>query len=218
MVVKSLNAGRHPHLREQVLKRELHQWECSACKRTLFVDSDFFWFDWHRKQFIGVFPTSMRTRPEPCEKVLAETFAFTMKEQAPDFVKDYGVGFFVRTVFGVEELREKIVIQDAGLDDFLVEMVKAELLLQHPELVERGVVTLRLDGFQQNGSLLLVPEGQDGSRLGDPPIVIGVNRDIYDALEPHREELLRERGAIIHGSHISLRSLADAQPQEAVVP
>lgn len=219
MVVKSLNAGRHPHLRDQVLRRELHRWQCSACKRTLFLDSDFFWFDWHRKEFIGVFPTSMRGRPEPCEQVLAETFEFTMKEQAPAFVKDYSVGFFVRTVFGVEELREKLIIHEAGFDDFLVEMLKAELLLRHPELIERGVATLRLDTFANDGSLLLVPEAQDGSRLGDPPIAIGAKRDVYDALVPHREELMRERGAIVRGSHVSLRSLVDAADlQEAVVP
>jgi hypothetical protein len=221
MVVKSLNAGRHPHLRDQVLRRELHRWECSACKRTLFLDSDFFWFDWHRKEFIGVFPTSMRGRSESCEQVLAETFEFTMKEQAPQFVKEYGVGFFVRTVFGVEELREKLVIHEAGFDDFLVEILKMELLLRHPELVERGVVTLRLDKFQDDGLLLLVPEAHDDSRFGNPPLSIGVERDVYDSLVPHRDELLRERGVIVRGSHISLRSLADAiasDPHEAVVP
>ena len=168
-----------------------------------------------------MFPTSMRGRPEPCEKVLAETFEFTMKEQAPQFVKDYAAGFFVRTVFGVEELREKLVIHEAGFDDFLVEILKMELLSRHPELLERGVVTVRVDKFQDDGSLLLVPEAFDGSRFGNPPISIGVERDVYDSLVPHRDELLRERGAIIRGSHISLRSLADAiasESQEAVVP
>lgn len=60
MIVKSLNAGRHPHLREQVLERTLHRFECPSCQQKLIVDSDFFWFDFHRKQFIGVFPTKLR--------------------------------------------------------------------------------------------------------------------------------------------------------------
>ena len=210
MIVKSLNAGRHPHLRDEVLRRQLHRFVCPACKRLLVIDSDFFWFDWHRKQFIGVFPSAKRNQAEQFQRVLDETFELTMKEQAPVFVKNYAEGFYVRTVFGVEELREKLVIHEAGLDDFLVEMLKAECLLSHPELVERGVVTLRLDSYLDDGSLVFFPEAHDGSLLGNPPLAIGAARDLYDALVPHRDELLRERSAVISGSHVSLRRIADA--------
>lgn len=219
MIVKSLNAGRHPQFRTQVLERELHRFPCPACNRILFVDTDFFWFDWHRKQFIGVFPTRLRSQPESCDEVLVSTFERNMKEHAPLFVKDYARGFFVRTVFGVEELREKVLVHEAGLDDFLVEMLKVEVLTSHPEMLERGIVTLRLDQFHDDGSLLFFPEGQDGSLLGDPPIALGVNRGLYDALVPHREELLRDRAEVVSGSHVSLRRIADAiDAQEAVVP
>lgn len=210
MIVKSLNATRHPHLREQVLQRQLHRFECPSCKRRLIVDSDFFWFDFHRKQFIGVFPTAHRGQSERCEATLAETFRFTMNEQAPHFVQDYARGFFVRTVFGVEELREKVVVHEAGLDDVLLEMLKVELLTSHPELLERGVVTMRLDSFLEDGSLLLLPEAHDGTLAGDPPVGVGVKRELYDALIPHRDQLLRDRSAIVSGSHVSLRRIADA--------
>lgn len=208
--MKSLNAGRHPHLREQVLARKLHRFECPSCNRMLVIDSDFFWFDFHRKQFIGVFPAGMRAQAEVCEPVLAATFEFTMKEQAPEFVKKYSEGFFVRTVFGVEELREKIVVHGAGLDDVILEMLKSELFAAHPELIERGVVTMRLDSFMDDGSFVLLPESYDGSLMGDPPVAVGVKREMYDALVPHRDQLLHERGAIVSGSHVSLRRLADA--------
>ena len=207
---KSLNPGRHPELRDQVLERQLHRFECPSCKRRLVIDCDVFWFDFHRKQFIGVFPTALRHQPERWEPVLASTFQFTMKEHAPRFVQQYADGFFVRTCFGVEELREKLVAHEAGLDDFLLEVLKAELLTSHPELIDRGVVTMRLDSFLDDGSLVLLPEGYDGTLAGDPPILIGAKRELYDALVPLRDQLLRDRSAIVSGSHISLRRLADA--------
>lgn len=208
--MKSLNAGRHPHLREQVLERTLHRFRCPSCERLLVIDSDFFWFDYHRKEFIGVFPAAMRTRSAECEAVLASTFEYTMRDYAPQFIKNYSEGFFVRTVFGVEELREKIIVHDAGLDDVVLEMVKLELFAAHPELVTGGAVTFRLDALLDDGSLVLLPEGFDGDLMGQPPLAIGVKREIYDALAPHRDELLRQQPAIISGSHVSMRRLADA--------
>lgn len=216
--MKSLKASRHLGLREQVLQRQLHRFDCPSCQRRLIVDSDFFWFDFHRKQFIGVFPSGMRSEAERCESVLASTFAFTMKQQAPRMIQEYSRGFLVRTVFGVEELREKIVIHDAGLDDVVVEMVKIELLAAHPELLRRGVVCMRLDSFLDDGSLLMFPEAKDGTLLGTPPIGIGVKREICDAIVPHREELLKERSAIVSGSHVSMRRLADGLDAQDVRP
>jgi hypothetical protein len=210
MIVKSLNAGRHPHLRDQVLERTLHRFECPSCARRVVIDSDFFWFDFHRKEFIGVFPAGMRARAAECEKVLSSAFEFTMREYAPGFIKSYSEGFFVRTVFGVEELREKIVAHGAGLDDVVLEMVKLELFAVHPELIDRGVVSFRLDSFFDDGSLVLLPEAYDGELMGDPPIGIGARREIYDAIAPRRDELLRQHPAIVNGSHVSMRQLADA--------
>lgn len=218
VIVKSLNASRHLGLREQVLQRQLHRFDCPSCQRRLIVDSDFFWFDFHRKQFIGVFPAGMRSHAEKCESILASTFAFTMKEQAPRMIQEYSRGFLVRTVFGVEELREKIVIHDAGLDDVLVEMVKIELLAAHPELLRRGVVCLRLDSLLDDGSLLMFPEAKDGTLLGNPPLGIGIKREIYEALVPQRARLLEERSAIVSGSHVSMRRLADALDAQVVRP
>ncbi len=210
VVVKSLNATRHPHLREQVLARQLHRFACESCKRWLVIDTELFWFDFHRKQFIGVFPTALRGQPEQCEPILAATFQRTMKDQAPRMIQAYADGFLVRTCFGLEELREKIVAHEAGLDDFLLEVLKVELLTAHPELLERGVVTVRLDSFLDDGSLRLLPEAHDGALVGDPPVAIGARRAVYDALVPHRDALRRERGAIVSGSHVSLRRVVDA--------
>ena len=207
---RTANATRFPELRDQVIARQLNHFVCESCGRLLIADVDLFYFDFHRKEFIGVFPFGRRAHPDECEPIIAATFERTMETDAPPFLKTYAEGFFTRTCFGLEELREKLVIHEAGLDDFLVEVLKAELLLSHPGLLERGVVTVRLDSFLDDGSLVLVPEAHDGSLAGDPPVNLGARRDAYDALIPLRERLAAERPEFYSGSHVSFRRLVDA--------
>jgi hypothetical protein len=57
-----------------------------------------------------------------------------------------------RVVFGLEELREKLVGADAGFDDRAVELMKAALMHDHPVLLTRAVLRLALDAVDARGA------------------------------------------------------------------
>lgn len=59
-------------------------------------------------------------------------------------------GFKVRLVFGVEELREKLVIWRAGFDDSLIECVKLELVKAEPALALAS--RLLVDAIDDSGA------------------------------------------------------------------
>jgi hypothetical protein len=115
----------------------------------------------------------------------------------------------VRAVFGYEELREKIVADDAALSDLLLEMIKGQLLIQDGEWLALGVRTFRLERVLDGGNLLLVPELADGNRDGTRPIV--VERGLYDEYYARREELFADRRGFASGPHCSLLRLIDAR-------
>jgi hypothetical protein len=58
-------------------------------------------------------------------------------------------------VYGLEELREKIVVAEAGLDDRAVELMKAALIHDHPVLMTRARLRLSLDRLDPQGAQFL---------------------------------------------------------------
>src|SRR5262249_34396472 len=52
----------------------------------------------------------------------------------------------LRVIYGLDELREKIVAQDAGLDDRIVELLKIYLLQEHPFLLKKPRLLVHLTG------------------------------------------------------------------------
>ena len=51
-----------------------------------------------------------------------------MLERCPPIVRSWAPGFTIRTVFGIDRLREKLVAHAAGIDDRVLEAFKLELL------------------------------------------------------------------------------------------
>jgi len=51
----------------------------------------------------------------------------------------------LRVVFGMDELREKLVAEDAGFDDRVIELLKVLVVYEHPVLIRRPRLRLTLD-------------------------------------------------------------------------
>ncbi len=210
-VATSVNAERHPHMREAILRRTFHIFECGACHQPVGIDKEFLYIDLARREFYGVFPLAAAADPEPCARKIAEAFDTALGTGAGEAVRSLAEGMRVRVCFGLEELREKIVARAAGLADLALEVLKADVLAANPDLAQLGIQTLRLEAVGEDGNLGLLLE-----QAGDPPRLLQdraftVERAAYDAFDAMPwEDLLARLPGIASGPHVSLLRLARA--------
>lgn len=136
-VAHSVNAERSPHLREQVLEGTLHRPTCERCGARFELDRPFSYMDLPRNEWIGVYGLQLEGAWAEVEAHPQEVHDLAL-HKAPDFVFDIAVDARVRTVFGVDALREKLICFDAGLDDVELEVFKYALMTQGLDL-EEGV-------------------------------------------------------------------------------
>lgn len=208
LVADSLNAARHPHLKQALLDRQLHLYRCAVCGGATTVEKEMLYVDMTRRQFIGVYPTSERKNERACGEELVRTFETSVATNAPGMMRAEAASFLVRVAFGYEELREKIVADDAGLSDLLLEILKGQLVANDAEWVARGVLTFRLERVLGDGNLLLTPEWPDGfHRDGDEGRPFVVERAVYDALYARHDELVADPRGVASGPHCSLLRL-----------
>lgn len=141
-----LNIQRTPSARQRILDRTFHRLASGGAE--VQVEKAFFYLDLARGQAILVQPPRERFRHVDASAALARMLAVlppAMREQAR----------LVRLVFGVEELREKLVACDAGLDDRAVELMKAAVVHDHPVLLTRARLRLVLNSVDAQGAHFL---------------------------------------------------------------
>lgn len=200
-VVDSLNAGRHPHLRKLVLDRALHVFVCAACKDSFCVAKELFYFDFERRQMLGVFLPEDRPRERECSEHLVELFDTYLRQQAPELIRAASSDFLVRACFSYEELREKLVIDEAGMSDLSIEVIKRNILAR-PDLRAAQIATLRLDEVTAR-ELRFRPEWLD-DRPRDLTEVLVYQRALYDRMHDHHDVLRAQYPNIASGPHVDL--------------
>jgi hypothetical protein len=207
---EAVDVSQAPDARQAVLDRILHTFRCDGCDTAIVVDTRFLYIDLDRKEFFGVHPEEARADELARGKALVAAWHQALGDRAPLAVRSlFGTEeFLVRLCFGLEELREKLVAHDAGLDDLGLELFKARVLADHPDLGERGVQTLRLDHVEPDGRLAFHLELATRPTRPAAPIGILVARDGYDALaaRPWRE-LIADHPWVARGPHVSLLRL-----------
>ena len=208
-VAQSVNAGRHPHMRRAILRRIFHLFACQACEAPNVVETDFLYIDFERRQFFGVFPPEASVRARACAEQVVSAFEQAFASAAAKRSGADGGEFQVRVCFGLEELREKILAAEEGLDDLTLEALKADVLAAREGLQRDAVQTLRLDSVDPaSGDLHFLTEIG-----GEPPHVrldrmVIVERALYDAVDRPWTEILEARPYLASGPHVSvLRAL-----------
>lgn len=205
-VADSVNGWRYPERKQAILDRTLHVFRCDVCKRLLVIEKDLLYFDFDKKQFFCMYPRGERGREAELSGEVQRAYATWLGDQAPKFVADTGREFLVRVCFGYEELREKIVIDDAGLVDLVLEAVKIDVMTADPWFEQAGVATLRLDGLDEDGALRLIPEFLVPPPPGEPRVV-RVTRALYDSVVDRADEILVRYPGLAKGVHVSLLRL-----------
>lgn len=133
-----VNVGRTPAIREQILAGTFHRVSCPSCKRTVTAEKSFFYTDAKRRTYIQVKPRQDRHLWREASHGLKHAI-----ERSRNVDPDKKAT--VRVVFGMAELREKLIAEDLKIDDRAVELLKVALLNEHPFLMHRPRLRLMLD-------------------------------------------------------------------------
>lgn len=130
MAAESLHITNVPEVRAAILTGDFHVFRCPACGARVQLDKLLAYTDFGRWQWFTVFPEDALDSWEDAVRFAEQRFTETLEERSPPIVKDWAPRFrpHMRAVFGLQALREKLMIADAGLDDRTVEALKLQLL------------------------------------------------------------------------------------------
>jgi hypothetical protein len=111
MVWRTVNVTLDPALRKKVLEDSLHSAQCPNCKQSIEFQSDLLYHDMDRQFMISLVRSERGTPFTVDTKFLERAGGMTPKHR-------------LRFVTSYNQLREKILIFEAGLNDFAVELLK----------------------------------------------------------------------------------------------
>ena len=152
-LARGVHVARAPEIRQMVFDRTFHRVTCRACNETFQAQRSLVYTDMDRKHWLQIALEIERPRWPELETLTDEVFAraFTGAPVAHALSE----GFKRRLVFGLEELREKLVIWRGALDDAIVECLKIYAISRDPDLSR---VSLVVDDVR-DGALRLVADG-----------------------------------------------------------
>jgi hypothetical protein len=184
-VASGLHISRLPEVREQVTRGELHRFDCPACGRRVEVRRPLVYADFERGHWIEVWPAQDLVRWRELARACAANFERVIERGSP-ILRERSPEFRVRIVFGYDELREKIVLFDAGLDDAAVECLKLLAIRRDVSIFGEGD---RLLVSMVHGDRLVIDRHRDDSVTGTLEItssaseLLRIRRDVEPALE-----------------------------------
>lgn len=141
-LARAVDAGSSPDVRAAILDGTFHRVGCPSCGQSFTVEKSFVYMDLKRSTVISVRPRPERHLFHAATQELDE--ARGMLSDALPTARCRS-----RVVFGLQELREKLVAQDSGLDDRLVETLKLYILREHPFLLHKPRLRLVFQQFRE---------------------------------------------------------------------
>src|SRR5262245_7318566 len=143
-VAHTLSARRSPDVRGRILRLQLHRVVCPRCHQVLVVERPMSYVDPDRNLVVFVQPRGARVGYRRDSARLAAAATGLPARLSP------ARGRQTRVVYGLDELREKLVAQDLHLDDRVVELLKTLVVYEHPFLLRRARLQLFLTGGEGN--------------------------------------------------------------------
>jgi hypothetical protein len=202
-VVDTISGDRTPWVRDQILAEGFQWFRCRDCGNPVTVEKEVLYTDFERGHWIGVFPPDDEKDFKACEVIVDDTFRESFKV-GPPAVRAWEGQFKVRVVFGLAELREKLLAWGHNLDDGVLELLKLDLLADRPHLVERGLFALRFDGImRENDALAFVPRSFPATALY-PDLAFLVPREVYDETARVAPTLAEAHAAMLAGPYVSI--------------
>jgi len=204
--IYSLNARRSPRLRERALAGTLQTFRCPGCGRPRVVEPTGPYLDLQRRQFFALFPAdTFRYRSalvafaaRSCRENMIEFCAPMGREWAPTLKR--------RAIFGLERLREALLVDDAGLDDRLVEALKLQALRDLKPGAFDPRARLLFEGVGPGGALRMLHRAPAGTGGLEVEQSFSLPRRAYDRLAADREALAAAMPEIFEGWVVDWRA------------
>ncbi|HYQ42443.1 MAG TPA: CpXC domain-containing protein [Polyangiaceae bacterium] len=169
----SINVKRSPSARDAILRGELHRSRCPRCKQLMAIEKPFYYTDLSRNDLFKVLPRGERHTWTRASRQLDAAASLVPEGLSRGSRR-------LRVVFGLDELREKLVAEDAGFDDRVVELLKVLVVYEHPVLIRRPRLRLTLEsiGKRQLQFQALYEHDPKGFRIMFPRLLAdGLARD-----------------------------------------
>lgn len=219
-LLTTLHASRKPGVREAVLGDAFGRVECASCGSAVRTEPVLLYTDFPRRQYFAHLPgEAFRFRDDLAARV-HEGFHRNMVLAAAPMVREWAPEFRVRVVFGPERLREKLVCDDAGLDDRLVELGKIGLLRDVTPSAFTWDVGLTLRAVTDDGYVFALVTPVDGATEIYREIQVGPGW--YDGVAARADALRAELPAFFETAIVDFRALfapaAVALPPSAQAP
>lgn len=185
-VVHGVNIDRLPEVRDDILNGTFHTTLCPSCGTQSVVEKEFLYSDFGRNAFYKVKPRKARHQWEAASQELEEDLSKIPKDLTKRQLRHR------RVVFGLGELREKLIAEDAGIDDRLVELLKVFLVYDHPFLLQKARLRLQLDGVRADRLMFVAfHDHSEGA------FEVTMARSVFDDITGRRNEI----EAWLNGAH-----------------
>ena len=157
------------------------------------------WTDVRASLVAWVMPTGERPRWRSVEQVAIDGLGHVVRSEGPSFVREWGSTARLRLVFGLEELREKVIAAEAALDDATVEVLKFPFI-DH----DRGEAPV-LEEVSDDGLLLAMPVDITGTDAAGPAgrTVAMIGWDDYEKTYAARDDLAALHPGLFRGTWVS---------------
>ena len=195
-----------PDPRELVLGDRFNRHICPTCSREFELDQAITYVDYVRAHAIRMQRASDAAAWSRWESVAPSLFEELREKARAARVRPPSL---FRLVFGRWQLREKLILWEAGLDDRLVEVLKIEHLKGvDPSLEQRGLNHLVLLDLDLDAWVLrfwadtLPPRG--------PGEIVTIGLDEYEALVPVTQSYARDYPELFRGPYVSALRYADS--------
>jgi hypothetical protein len=142
-LAKGINIGRSPELKQKIIDGTFHKVSCPNCNTTATVEKEFSYTDFTTNTFIKVKPRTERHLWKDASLKLEHEI-----EVVPEALLNNGEKK-LRVVFGMAELREKVLAQEVGLDDRMIELLKVFVIHEHPFLIQKSLIRISFDSITE---------------------------------------------------------------------
>ncbi len=156
-VAVTLNGGRRPDLRRQILDGAFQRVTCPMCGTRQRLEQPFVYIDFDRKQWITCFPPAREREWRSLESEPHEDWKEAMISFAPPLVREWSAGFVVRAVFGLDALREKLLCFDHGLHDVWLAVLQLDAMRRLPGVGLHPTRRVRLDAVDEERLVHRIP-------------------------------------------------------------
>jgi hypothetical protein len=189
--VASVNADRRPDLRVAILDGSFQATTCKKCGAQVRLPPHLTYLEIERNLWIAAEPATLLEQWPDAEVEVSKVYALAFGKNAPPSGQAFAAGLRTRLVFGWPAFREKLLCDEAGLDDVNLELLKMAIVGEVSGAPMADQTELRLTGADsENLELAWVVTLTEAvlSRLTVP-------RKAYDAIaaEPEAWELARAK-------------------------